>query len=47
MCVVYITGVLSIFIKSPMDIPLPGLENTTGRFTGLSAETFHSNLYCK
>ena len=31
-----------------MDIDLPGKgENFTGRFTGLSADTFRENLYCK
>ena len=40
--------ILSIIIRSPMDIPLPGMsENDTGRFTGLSAQTLNDNLYCK
>ena len=48
MCAVYLTVILSIFIQKPMDIDLPGKgENFTGRFTGLSAETFRENLYCK
>lgn len=46
--VAYLSVILSIIIRSPMDIPLPGMsENDTGRFTGLSAQTLNDNLYCK
>ena len=48
MVVAYLSVILSIIIRSPMDIPLPGMsENDTGRFTGLSAQTLNDNLYCK
>ncbi len=38
---------LSIIIKSPMSLALPGLvdSNITANFTGLSAQTFKDNLY--
>jgi hypothetical protein len=50
MTVVYLIVILSIFVRSPMDLKLPGLkingsENMTARFTGLSSSTFTSNLY--
>lgn len=45
MVAIYITVVLSVFITSPKDIPLPGLVNETARFTGLSSETFKQNLF--
>lgn len=52
MTVVYFIVILSIFIRGPMDLRLPGLkingsENMTARFTGLSSATFTSNLYRK
>jgi len=43
--VVYFTNVLSILVQKPMNISLPGLENQTAMFTGLSSDTFRSNLY--
>lgn len=46
MFVSYSTVILSIFIRGPMDIELPGLgANQTGQFTGLSSQTFSDNLY--
>lgn len=44
MFVVYCTVVLSIMIKSPTEIELPGMPNMTGSFTGLSFRTFSDNL---
>lgn len=45
--IVYITVMLSLFIRNPMSLELPGLKdsNITGNFTGLSAETFKNNLF--
>jgi len=45
MFVVYATVVISLLARGPMDIDLPGLTNMTGRFTGLSIDTFQNNLY--
>jgi potassium/chloride transporter 9 len=47
LCGVFITVVLSIFITNPKDVLLPGLSNSnvTGRFTGLSSQTFSDNLF--
>jgi len=47
MFVVYLTVVISLLARGPMDIDLPGLNNVnlTGRFTGMSIDTLKDNLY--
>lgn len=43
--VVYLTVIISTIFNKPMSISLPGLENGTSEFTGLSYETLRANLY--
>jgi solute carrier family 12 (potassium/chloride transporters), member 9 len=46
MILVYCTVVISVLVQKPIEFnTLPGLENGTAMFTGLSSETFKNNLY--